>query len=309
MSTFQINVTTDSTMPVTVTLNSSVPESVFLDCRPRTQEGDVVVFMPESSPGPAQTATIDCDISLDADERERTVIFEVTDDQGELVWGSGPVHLKTKQIDESGGFAGFGSATMLFGGIIGGIAFISFFIYMTTLILRRRRKLDEIEDLDDDEMVAYGAADTVAPVATAQPAATTPGAAVVAQAPPGPMPGAPGPMPSATPVQQVAAPVAEPSPADYTDEQLRASGWSDQQIQELRGVPTTSVTDAFDSLGSGQPQETEASGASLPAFNCIVTGQVLTAADAWWQCSGCGGFAAATAIAQYTHCPNCNLAR
>ncbi len=309
MSTFQINVTTDSTMPVTVTLNSSVPESVFLDCRPRTQEGDVVVFMPESSPGPAQTATIDCDISLDADERERTVIFEVTDDQGELVWESGPVHLKTKQIDESGGFAGFGSATMLFGGIIGGIAFISFFIYMTTLILRRRRKLDEIEDLDDDEMVAYGAADTVAPVATAQPVATTPVAAVAVQAPPGPMPGAPGPMPSATPVQQVAAPVAEPSPADYTDEQLRASGWSDQQIQELRGVPTTSVTDAFDSLGSGQLQETEASGASLPAFNCIVTGQVLTAADAWWQCSGCGGFAAATAIAQYTHCPNCNLAR
>tara|TARA_B100001029_G_scaffold45442_1_gene35895 strand:- start:139 stop:510 length:372 start_codon:yes stop_codon:yes gene_type:complete len=122
------------------------------------------------------------------------------------------------------------------------------------------------------------------------------------------MPGAPGPMPTAAPVQQVASPVAEPSPADYTDEQLRASGWSDQQIQELRGVPTTSVTDAFDSLGSGQQQDAGVSGASLPAFNCIVTGQVLTAADAWWQCSGCGGFAAATAIAQYTHCPSCNLA-
>ena len=310
MSTFQINVTTDSTMPVTVTLNSSVPESVFLDCRPRTQEGNVVVFMPESSPGPAQTATIDCDLSLDADERERTVSFEVTDDRGGLVWESGPVHLKTKQIDESGGFAGFGSATMLLGGIIGGIVFISFFIYMTTLILRRRRKLDEIEDLDEDEIVAYGASNNAAPDAAAQPSPAVPAApVVVAQAAPGPMPGAPGPMPTAAPVQQVAAPVAEPSPADYSDEQLRASGWSDQQIQELRGVPTTSVTDAFESLGSNQQQEVEAVGASLPAFNCIVTGQVLTANDAWWQCTGCGGFAAATAIAQYTHCPTCNLAR
>jgi len=309
MSTFQINVTTDSTMAVTVTLNSTVPESVFLDCRPRTQDGNVVVFMPESSPGPAQTATIDCDISLEADERARTVLFEVTDDQGELIWESGPVHLKTKQIDESGGFAGFGSATLLIGGIMGGIVFISFFIYMTTLILRRRRKLDEIEDLDEDEVVAYGAAMESTPAATVQPQ-PVPAVQVAVQAPPGPMPGAPGPMPvAAAPVQQVVAPVAEPSPADYTDEQLRASGWSDLQIQELRGVPTTTVTDAFDALGSGQQQETTQVGASLPAFNCIVTGEVLTSADAWWQCSGCGGFAAASAIAQYTHCPNCNLAR
>ena len=37
MNTFQINVTTDSTMAVTVNLTSSVPESVFLDCRPRSK--------------------------------------------------------------------------------------------------------------------------------------------------------------------------------------------------------------------------------------------------------------------------------
>lgn len=307
MSTFQINVTTDSTMAVTVTLNSTVPESVFLDCRPRTQEGNVVVFMPESSPGPAQTATIDCDISLEADERARTVLFEVTDDQGELVWESGPVHLKTEQIEESGGFAGLGSATMLAGGIIGGIAFISFFIYMTALILRRRRKLDEIEDLDEDEIPTYGAAvETTPAVAVLQP---SPVVQAAAQAPPGPMPGAPGPMPVAAPVQQVVAPVAEPSPADYTDEQLRASGWNDQQILELRGVPTATVTDAFESLGASQQQDVTQSESTLPAFNCIVTGQVLTATDAWWQCSGCGGFSAASAIAQYTHCPNCNMER
>ncbi len=117
-------------------------------------------------------------------------------------------------------------------------------------------------------------------------------------------------MPTAAPVvQQPLVPVAEPSPADFTDEQLRVSGWSDQQIQDLRGVPTQSVTDSFDALGVTQVAETVTSGTSLPAFNCIVTGQVLSASDAWWQCSGCGGFAAATAIAQYTHCPTCNLVR
>ena len=304
ISTFQINVTTDSTMAVTITLNSTSPESVFLDCRPRTQDGKIVVFMPESSPGPAQTSTIDCDISLDADERERTVFFEVTDDLGELIWSSGPVHLKTKQIDDSGGFAGLGDATILVGGLVGGIAFISFFVYMITIIIGRRRKLDEIEDLDEDEIATYGAVAEPTESVAHIPAQST------IQSPPGPMPGAPGPMPIAAPiVQQPIVPVAEPSPADFTDEQLRASGWSDQQIQELRGVPTQSVTDSFDALGATQELGTVPSGASLPAFNCIVTGQVLSASDAWWQCSGCGGFAAANAIAQYTHCPACNLVR
>jgi len=305
ISTFQINVTTDSTMAVTVNLSSTTPETVFLDCRPRTQDGKIVVFMPESSPGPAQTSTIDCDISLEADERERTVFFEVTDDLGNMVWSSGPIHLKTKQIDESGGFAGLGSATMLAGGIIGGIAFISFFVYMITIIARRRRELDEIEDMDEEVGSTYGdAAETPAVVAQIPAQATS-------QSPPGPMPGAPGPMPAAAPAlqQQVATPVTEPSPADFTDEQLRASGWSDLQIQELRGVPTQSVTDSFDALGATQIEQPGSSGASLPAFNCIVTGQVLTTSDAWWQCSGCGGFAAAAAIAQYTHCPACNLVR
>ena len=178
---------------------------------------------------------------------------------------------------------------------------------MTTLILRRRRKLDEIEDLDDNEIPTYGTAETVAPAETVQQ--PPPLVQASSHNPPGPMPGAPGPMPVAAPIQQVAAPVAEPSPADYTDEQLRAAGRSDQQIQELRGTPTTTVSDAFESLGTSQQQDMVQSGAALPAFNCIVTGQVLTASDAWWQCAGCGGFASAAAIAQYTHCPNCNLER
>jgi hypothetical protein len=303
MNTFQINVTTDSTMAVTVNLTSSVPESVFLDCRPRSQDGGVVLFIPASSPGPAQTSTIDCDLSLEADERERTVNFVLTDEMGETIWSSGQIHLKTEQVDESDGFAGFGGATMLIAGIAGGVVFIAFFVYMIAIIYRRRRTLDEIEDMDEEEIIAYGSApeSTVPVVVQQQPVVQTP-------VQPTPTATAPGPMPSAAPVAQVVTPTPEPSPADYTDEQLRESGWSDVQIQELRGAPAASVTDAFNALGETSV-ENELSSSSLPAFNCIVTGNVLTATDAWWQCSGCGGFAAATAIAVYTHCPACNLAR
>ena len=301
LNTFHINVTTDSTMDVTVNLTSSVPESVFLDCRPRSQDGGVVLFMPASSPGPAQTATIECDFSLQADERERTVNFVLTDEMGDTIWSSGQVHLKTEQIEESGGFAGFGSLPLLMAGIVGGIVFVAFFIYMIALIYRRRRTLDEIEDMDEEEVVAYGTAPELAVpvVAQQQPVAQMPVQQATA---------APGPMPSATPVVQPVTPAPEPSPADYTDDQLRASGWSDEQIQELRGVAVTSVDDAFNSLGGGAEQS-ELSSSSLPAFNCIVTGNVLTSTDAWWQCAGCGGFAAATAIVAYTHCPACNMAR
>jgi len=303
MNTFQINVTTDSTMAVTVNLTSSVPESVFLDCRPRSQDGGVVLFIPASSPGPAQTSTIDCDLSLEADERERTVNFVLTDEMGETIWSSGQIHLKTEQVDESDGFAGFGGATMLIAGIAGGVVFIAFFVYMIAIIYRRRRTLDEIEDMDEEEIIAYGSApeSTVPVVVQQQPVVQTP-------VQPTPTATAPGPMPSAAPVAQVVTPTPEPSPADYTDEQLRESGWSDVQIQELRGAPAASVTDAFNALGETSV-ENELPSSSLPAFNCIVTGNVLTATDAWWQCSGCGGFAAATAIAVYTHCPACNLAR
>jgi uncharacterized membrane protein len=301
INTFQINVTTDSTMAVTVNLTSSVPESVFLDCRPRSQEGGVVLFIPASSPGPAQTATIDCDLSLEADERERTVNFVLKDELGETIWSSGQVHLKTEQIEESGGFAGFGSLTMLIGGIAGGIVFIAFFIYMIALIYRRRRTLDEIEDMDEGEMNEYDSVpeSTMPVVVQQQP---------VAQMPVQPTAAAPGPMPSAAPVALAVTPTPEPSPADYTDEQLRASGWSEEQIQELRGVPAASVADAFNALG-GTVEHSEVPSSSLPSFNCIVTGNVLTSTDAWWQCTGCGGFAAATAITEYTHCPACNLAR
>ena len=314
MNLFSINVTTDSTMPITVNLSSSVPDSVFIDCRPRAQDGAVVLFMPASSPAPAQTYTIDCDISLEADELERTVNFVLTDDQGDIVWISGPTHLKTKQVTDEGNFAGFGDVTIVFGSIIGGIAFIAFFIYMTMLIVRRRRQLDDFEEEgEDDEITPYGAqveqvvqqpVTTVAAVAAVQPSAPAgpmPGA-------PGPMPGAPGPMPASAPV---AAPVVEstpePSPADFTDEQLRASGWNDTQIQELRGVVVTPTAVALDSLGPAIV-ESETSPA-LPVFHCIVTGNELTANDAWWQCPSCGGFAIATAIEQYTNCPSCNAAR
>ena len=151
LRTFHINVTTDSTMPITVNLSSQTPESVFIDCRPRSQNGDIVLLLPASNPGPAQTGTIECDISLAADVRDRTVEFELSDDSGNVIWASGPVHLQTIQVDDSGGFAGFGSAAILAVGVLGAIIFVAFFIFMTTMILKRRRELDELEYGVDEE--------------------------------------------------------------------------------------------------------------------------------------------------------------
>ena len=107
----------------------------------------------------------------------------------------------------------------------------------------------------------------------------------------------PGPMPTASPVAQqpvhVETPEPTPAPEDFTDAQLIAAGWSEAQILELRGTASAQVEQS----------------ATLPTFNCIVTGQVLTTNDAWWQCPSCGGFASSVAIAPYTHCPTCNAER
>mgnify|MGYP001162648729 CR=1 FL=1 len=298
MSTFQINVTTDSTMPITVNLSKSVPDSVFVDCRPQSQNGDIILLLPASNPGPAQTGVIDCDISLQADQRDRTVEFELFDDSGSSIWSSGPVHLKTVPVDDSGGFAGFGSAAMLAGAIISVVIFIAFFVFMTTLILKRRRELDIIESAEDE--VSESPIETSA--TQQMQTETSPMQNPVVQQlpaqniPPGPMPGAPGPMPVTAPVvqQPVVEPNPEPSPQDFTDEQLLAAGWSQLQIQELRG--TVMIQPSGDS-------------AVLPTFNCLVTGQVLTANDSWWQCPSCGGFASSVAIEPYTHCPACNTPR
>jgi len=115
------------------------------------------------------------------------------------------------------------------------------------------------------------------------------------------------------PVAAVAPVAAEPtSPSEFTDDQLRESGWGEDQIAELRGTPEPALTSAFDSLGVGTAEEPvieatpEVAGAPLPAFNCIVTGQPLTSEDPWWQCDDCSGFAAVVAIQGRTHCPRCN---
>ena len=189
----------------------------------------------------------------------------------------GPVHLKTFQVDESGGFAGFGSAVLLGGGLIALVAFVAFFVFMTSMILKRRRALDILESGEEE-------VEDVSPVTMA----ATP---MQLQ----PNPGRPDTCTSAG--SQQAAPRSyagragagaycfthcsaidcsgnsEPTPApeDFTDAQLMAAGWSQAQILELRGSASAHGTSA-----------------ALPTFNCIVTGQVWTANDAWWQCPSCG---------------------
>ena len=186
------------------------------------------------------------------------------------------------------------------GGVIAAVVFIVFFTFMTTMILKRRRELDMIE-LTEDEVDDSTTETTIHQQTQIQTSHVTQNPVMQANvqpqtSPPGPMPGAPGPMPTTTPAVQptVPSPNPDPSPQDFTDEQLMAAGWSQSQIQELRVTVVTQQEDA---------------GAALPSFNCLVTGQVLTADDSWWQCPSCGSFASSVAIAPYTHCPACNAPR
>ena len=286
LSTFHINVTTDSTMDITLNLNASIPDSVFLDCRPHSQEGAIILLIPASSPGPAQTESIECSISLEADSRDRTVSFILSDENGATVWESGPVHLKTEEIGESGGFSGFGDVAFFISGIFALLVFVVFFAFMTTLIMRRRNQLDDLEEMEDfedeEETQQHGG--------TSQGSAT---GQVVYQTPPGPMPK------SQVTVQPTVVPeqaTQQLSAADYTDAQLRSSGWSDQQIHELRGTNQTPPVENNDVSSSS----------TLPTFTCVVSGRILTTSDSWWQCNSCGVFADAHAIFAYTHCPSCN---
>jgi len=340
---FQINVTTDSTMPITVTLGSTVPEGTTLDCRPHSQEGEVVLLLPASSPAPPETGTIECDVTLEPSDLARTFTFTLVDDTGEEIWVSGPVHLKTETAPPESGLSLTGSLSTNAIAAGAAVGFLLFFVAMTTLILRRRRTLDEIDEEEDDEpeIQTPGAAPVGTPVIQGPPAvaavpvaravpvapivpvqAAAPVAAVAQAAPPGPMPGAPGPMPAVA---------AEATPAEYSDEQLVASGWSAEQIAELRGQPAPVLTNAFDSLGvaeatpvveaAAEPvaeptvepvvdtsQEAVSADPGLPVFNCMVSGIALTSEIAWWQCPSCSGFAATEAIGDHTHCPQCNAA-
>ncbi|MDP6900212.1 MAG: CARDB domain-containing protein [Candidatus Thalassarchaeaceae archaeon] len=299
---FQINVTSDSTMPITFTLHSTVPETAILECQPLVQNGSIVLLLPASNPAP-QVGTIDCGIILEDSELARTFTFEIIDDQGTVVWQSGVTHLKTKEISQTGSFSLGDNLNLTAISVISGVLFIAFFVAMTIMIRRRRKTLDdyeEYEDEDDEELpneIVNTSHASVPHVASSPPI--------------GPMPGAPGPMPvAAVPVVHVPEP--EPQPSDFTDEQLRASGWNEQQIAELRGTVEPPLNDAFGSLGVAEQHPVQdgltnnGTQTAIPQFNCIVTGNTLTANDAWWQCPSCGGFAAAAAITGYTHCPSCN---
>ncbi|MEE3083698.1 MAG: hypothetical protein VX320_06410, partial [Candidatus Thermoplasmatota archaeon] len=299
---FNIDVSSESTMSVRVNLESTIPDDALLDCTPILANGTVELLLPAADSEP-QTGTIECEITLSESDLKQTITLHLHDENGEVIWNE-MVHLKTEQSKESGG--SFGSFNVEIIGIISGILFVVFVIVMAAMIVRRRSQLDELEyeDIEEGDVETLAAPQTQ-PVHSQQYAA------------PGPMPGAPGPMPAA---QVVQAPVEQnvptravqtevAGPESYTDEQLRSAGWNDAQIAELRG--SAQLSDAFGSLQSEPEAENvspSATESSLPTFNCIVTGMVLTTADSWWQCSNCGGFAESGAVSNLSHCPSCNSA-
>lgn len=310
---FNIDVSSDSTMAVRVTLDSIVPADAVLDCTPASTNGTVELLLPAAEQD-AQTGIIECQITLAESDLKQTLTLHLHDDNDELIW-SQIVHLKTEQTEKKSGTFGAFNIEVL--GVISGVIFIVFVIVMAAMIIRRMNRLDSFEFEDDEDYEGEGdvqvQAEQVAPVAAIQQQAAAPG----------PMPGAPGPMPAlqvapaqvaaavnVAPSVEPAAQAEQPGPESYSDDELRTAGWSEVQISELRGENQESLSNAFGSLDPGAQMEDSATVAepnqSLPSFNCIVTGSVLTAADSWWQCSHCSGFAEIGAIGQYTSCPACN---
>ena len=257
---FWINASSESTMAITLDLAIDAPEGVVINCEPRAQENTVQILLPEKLGDRAVEGQIECQMTLSPSDQARTIELSMTDDQGERIWTTGPVHVRVNAVEESGSFTLASLPVMAIAGV-GGFVFILFVVAMVVLIARRSRTLARIEDGEDEE-----------PQPVAEPAAGT-----APWAPPGPMPqaGPPGPMPV---VEEQAA---EPSPADYSDDELRASGWSDAQIAELRGEP------------------------ALPTFVCMASGVTLGADQAWWQCPACQGFAATSALTGLSACPGC----
>ena len=90
------------------------------------------------------------------------------------------------------------------------------------------------------------------------------------------------------------------------------SGWTNEQIvasyPHLAVASTSSLTDAFSSLGSNTAPQEQKEGPALPAVNCVITGKELTSHNQWAQCTACGAWAEATAKAGCENCPRCRAA-
>ena len=139
--------------------------------------------------------------------------------------------------------------------------------------------------------------------------------------------------------------IAVPKQSNWTDDQLIAAGWTQEQIVKHREPmtetsPTTTdyhtqtstqplLSTAFDSLGFTETVTSDVSedeitqdkesnvlkqthennldkdSATLPVMNCVITGGVLSLTNKWFQCPSCGGYADMDAKLGVTHCPRC----
>ncbi len=307
---FTVDVTTRSTMTITVELQVTSPSSVDFTCRPRSQSGEYMLLLPIASNGIEETQTFTCDFTIAADEQARTVYMLIIDEDGDEVWNSGPIHMKTPVQEKAGeGFGGFSFNSILGEqaiAISAAVLFLAFFLTMSVLILRRRKHLHHLEDIeeeDEHEDQGVAAAVTIArpPVAVAT---TTPVQQQPAQSEhPGWIWNAAANQWVADPAFTAAQPVAQPAAVQ-------------QPVPETTSAPVV-LENAFGALGepeqepfSGvqedeQQQTVSNEGPLLPSFQCMVTGVELTAEVAWWQCPSCEGFASSEAIADMTACPRC----
>jgi len=330
---FTIDITTRSTMPITVELQITSPDSVEITCRPRTQSGEYRLLLPIAMNGIEQTQTFTCDFTIASDDQARTVYLTIVDDDGEEVWNSGPIHMKTPILEETGGFSWSSVLGVQAIAISAAVLFIAFFLVMSVLILRRRKHLTELEELEEEEegegyTPAVTAPAMSAAVSVARPpqiAATAPVVAAPAVAAPAHQQTTQSANPGwiwdassnqwvADPAYSAALPTTDAQPAEQVQPQSglenafgalgepEAEQGADSSVQ-ASAEPEAQAGDQ--TVGYEQHVAPTNGGPLLPSFQCMVTGVELTAEVAWWQCSSCGGFAASHAIEDMTACPRC----
>ena len=245
-------------------------------------------------PPPSHTSTFDkviCRVTQGDSDENGEIQITVSIENNEISSWTISSDWRQKQVTNTGLLGGVGETEYIAGGAV-----VLLLVVITLLVLSRKGSEEEEYEDEEDNYPAI-----VSPIE--QDYQAYPTTAVVEAIPSGP------------PITQVAPLIQEPviqEPKQWSREELLASGWTNEQIISSYphlAVPSVSVlTSAFDSLGGNTAPQEQEEGPTLPAVNCVITGQELTSNDQWSQCPSCGAWAEATAKAGCENCPRCRAA-
>ena len=287
---FTVELESFSSIPEIVTLNFTGTRTLICNDNPISSESYILTLQPP----PSHTSTFDkviCKATQGGSDEEGDIQITVSIENSEISSWTISSDWKREQVANAGFLSGVGETEYIALG-----AGVLLLVVITLLVLSRKGSEEE-EEYEEDNY----SASALAPIE--QNYQTYPTAAVVETIPSGP------------PITQIAPVVQEPviqEPKQWSREELLVSGWTNEQIvasyPHLAVASTSSLTDAFSSLGSNTAPQEQKEGPALPAVNCVITGKELTSHNQWAQCTACGAWAEATAKAGCENCPRCRAA-